>query len=145
MLADLGKWLRVAGYDTLIASKEKSDFEIFEEAVREDRLLLTRDRDFLKIPQFEQTVVWLKGANLEEYVKELKEKLNINWLFRPFSRCLLCNHLLIHAEASHKENVPPDVLAKGGTIWYCPGCAKPFWEGSHSKHMFQKISEWQKA
>jgi uncharacterized protein with PIN domain len=144
MLADLGKWLRAAGYDTSIAEKGKSDFEIYEEAVKDDRLLVTCDRDFLIIPQSDQTVVWLQGANLEEYVQNLKRRADVDWLFRPFSRCMLCNHLLFIAEGAKKENVPPDVREKGGTIWYCPNCQKAFWEGSHTKHMLQKLSDWQK-
>lgn len=144
MLADLGKWLRTAGHDTLIASKEKSDIEIYEEAVKDGRLLLTRDRDFLAMPKSNQIVVWLQVSNLEEFAAELNHKVGLNWLFKPFSRCLLCNHCLVIAEAANREAVPHDVLEKGGLIWYCPDCEKPFWEGSHTKHMLQKLTEWQK-
>lgn len=44
MLLGLAKWLRAAGYDTTVAKAGLTDRELLQEAVTEDRILLTRDR-----------------------------------------------------------------------------------------------------
>ena len=49
MLARLGRWLRAAGYDTLIIEKSLDDKEIFKQAKEEKRLLITRDKQILDL------------------------------------------------------------------------------------------------
>lgn len=44
MLAGLGRWLRIAGYDTAIASGGRRDRDLVKQAHAEQRILLTRDR-----------------------------------------------------------------------------------------------------
>ena len=44
MLIRLGRWLRAAGYDTEIAADAIADRLLLDHAIREGRLLLTRDR-----------------------------------------------------------------------------------------------------
>ena len=48
MLQRLGRWLRAAGYDTLIARNAESDYELLRQALDEGRLLITRDRELAK-------------------------------------------------------------------------------------------------
>ena len=61
MLAGLGKWLRAAGYDTKIITEPAEDQEIFQEAIAEKRLLLTRDSHFLQM-QPQNCVIVLKST-----------------------------------------------------------------------------------
>ncbi len=145
MLEGLGKWLRTAGYDTLIASANMQDQEIFARAVAEGRLLLTRDRQFLEMENPQKNVIFLHGNSIEECVKELNGKLKINWLFQPFSRCLVCNTSFTQpTEQTILEQAPPDVRTSTTSFRYCPHCKKVFWEGSHTAHMLQKLQHWQK-
>ena len=51
MLAGLGRWLRLAGYDTEIAGRGRRDRDILEQAHAKQRVLLTRDRRVVEIPQ----------------------------------------------------------------------------------------------
>ena len=46
MLIKLGRWLRVAGYDTRIARQGMSDRQIMQLAREENRCLITRDSNF---------------------------------------------------------------------------------------------------
>lgn len=123
MLAHLGKWLRAAGYDTIIVSGLK-DEEISILAHKENRYLLTRDHDFLD----KDHVIYLADSDIEAWVKELNRRFQLNWLFKPFSRCLECNTVLIPAEDTN--------------FLYCPHCKKTYWEGSHTKDMHSKLQEY---
>jgi len=143
MLARLGRWLRAAGYDTAIAADGISDRTIFEQARREGRLLLTCDA---KMPEFrhaEGVVILLPNEGLESQVRELSSRFVINWLYAPFSRCLVCNTPLEQGEACHWQQVPDFSRELAEEVWHCPGCERIYWAGSHVRRMSRKLSRWQ--
>lgn len=144
MLAGLGKWLRVAGYDTLIVDESIEDKEILSCALRENRLLLTRDRHFQEMQAPPKTVIFFKSNSLIECIRELNHELKINWLYAPFSRCLICNSALIEpSKEDILEQVPADIRARSEQFWFCPQCQKVYWEGSHTQKMQKQLQDWQ--
>ena len=141
MLAGLGKWLRVAGYDTKIIEGDSEDAKVLECAIVEGRILLTRDRHFLEMKAPENTICYLNSNSIPDCIKELKEKLNINWHLDPFSRCLICNSPLIKRhDPAFLELIPIDVQAK--EFWYCQTCNKAYWKGSHTDRMQSQLEKW---
>ena len=62
MLANLARWLRAAGYDTLLAQQRASDRALLEQARTEDRWLLTRDHKLLEFRAAPGRVLRLRGA-----------------------------------------------------------------------------------
>jgi len=144
MLVRLGKWLRAAGYDTVLIEKEMPDNKILEQAVCEKRLLLTRDIHFTKMAA-QETVIYLKSNSVQACAQELMGKCTLNWLYRPFSRCLVCNALFVEPEENtFLEQVPPKVRLTVKNFWYCPQCKKMYWEGTHTKRMRTQLERWQK-
>ena len=144
MLLGLGRWLRVAGYDTSIIEESIDDSEILEKALREKRLLLTRDRHFLTMLSGKDTVIHLNGNSLDECIKELNDKLEINWLYHPFSRCLKCNSPLREINDPEILQQVPEKIRLGTTkFWFCRACRKVYWEGSHTERMHQQLKVWQ--
>lgn len=91
MLRGLGGWLRLAGYDTTVPVSGTPDRTVLAQAVREDRWLITRDRDLTLHRHAAQTVLCLDSNSLEASVRELTHRLNLDWLHAPFSRCKQCN------------------------------------------------------
>ncbi len=144
MLAGLGKWLRAAGYDTVIIENSEKDKEILEYALKEKRCLLTRDHHFLHMRAPEEAVIFLNGNSIRDCVIELNKRLQIDWLYRPFSRCLVCNTLLEKPDGQMLEDVPLKVREEAKTIWHCTHCQKVFWEGSHTRRMVKQLHLWQK-
>lgn len=71
MCLELGRWLRIAGYDTAIIDNSIEDRKIFEMAVEEERRLLTRDRYFTKLDPERKTVIYLKGESLDGWAEQL--------------------------------------------------------------------------
>ncbi|PIS00743.1 MAG: hypothetical protein COT84_06010 [Chlamydiae bacterium CG10_big_fil_rev_8_21_14_0_10_35_9] len=137
MLINLGKWLRIAGYDTLIILDGLSDIFIEERAVKEDRYLLTKDKHFLN--EGVKKIVYIKSVRLHSCVEELTQKLEVNWLFNPLSRCLICNTELIEVNQSEI----PDKLKSFDEVVKCPHCLKYYWHGSHYKAMVEQLTKWQ--
>lgn len=143
MLAKFGKWLRAAGYDTSIIETPMADRLILKQAISEQRLLITRDKEFLHFKESAQTVIWLKGSSVEECANELSQKISINWLYKPQTRCLLCNTPLIEAPLSVRELIPKDIQEMQKSALFCPKCAKVYWEGSHSIKILHQLQLWQ--
>ncbi|GAB4185012.1 MAG: Mut7-C RNAse domain-containing protein [Simkaniaceae bacterium] len=140
MLARLGKYLRAAGYDTKIISKSMPDQEIAEIAEEENRVLITRDRHFSRYLKFKSCIIILAGNFLEDCVRELKNRICINWLHAPFTRCIRCNTKL-QKEVS-LDRVPAGVRKWCQEFWTCPRCLHIYWKGSHTDRMLNTLKKW---
>lgn len=138
MCANLGRWLRTAGYDTTIAESGESDRNILEQAIKENRILLTRDSHFLKMDSYRKNIRYLEGKFLEDWVSQLSSG-GVNWLNAPFSRCLKCNSLL----ESKKDSQLSKKIEGITEFWFCPTCQQLFWRGSHTARMLDTLTLWQ--
>ena len=145
MLQRLGRWLRAAGYDTLIAGNSESDYRLLREAIDTGRLLVTRDRGLLEHRRAKGTVIYLESELIEDCAAELSRKLHIEWLYRPFSRCLNCNSLLINATPSQIAALPLKEKQFIDAALYCPECRQVFWEGSHVHRMRRQLEDWSRS
>ena len=137
MCAQLGRWLRTAGYDTVVIKDAMPDREIFAMAQNQGRTLLTRDRDFLDLEG--EIVILLGGESLDEWAAQLREA-GVNWLFAPFTRCLECNSKL--EKTPPRDDLPEQILQNVTEFWICPTCQKLFWLGSHTEHMMDQLQTW---
>lgn len=139
MLFRLGRWLRAAGYDVIIAQQGENDRELFDRAKREHRLLISRDRKLAEYRGASGVVVILQKNDLKDSLQELSRLLTINWLLKPFSRCLVCNTPLAEASEAQYHDLPEDVHEQADKAFYCPVCKQLFWEGSHVRRMRQTL------
>lgn len=145
MLSRVGKWLRAAGYDTDIVTTPISDTEILTLALANHRLLITRDRHFLKMKNATSILIYLKSNHFKNCIQELNQQLEINWLYAPFSRCLNCNSLLEQPNPTDLfDNVPIRIQQQKMKFWYCPTCKQVYWEGTHTSQMISQLTQWQR-
>jgi len=142
MLAGLGKWLRAAGYDTVIAAAGSPDRQLLATAIREDRLLISRDRSFLQRKGSSGVVLLLEQNGLDNLIAELSDRLAIDWLHAPLSRCLSCNTPLKAGPGPFGTQLPGYVAAEGVASFHCPACRKAFWNGGHATRMRLKLEKW---
>ena len=143
MLARLGRWLRAAGYDTVIAEAGIDDRVLLTHAMHSNRRLFTRDRKMLEMKGAEDVVLLLPDAEMDEWVALLASELGINWLYDPFCRCLACNGMLETGPGDYAEQMPDYVLAEAIPCFHCPACAKAFWLGGHTQRMRRQLEKWQ--
>ncbi|MEM2006541.1 MAG: Mut7-C RNAse domain-containing protein [Sulfolobales archaeon] len=137
MLGNLARWLRVLGYDTEY-SRKSQDADILNLAIRDDRVIITRDLGLHR----RATKKNLKSVYIPPDLTEIAdilalvaEKLGLSVEFdKGNTRCPLCNNKLsIAPKAQIASFVPPEVLNKYDTFWYCAKCRKVYWQGNHWK------------
>jgi hypothetical protein len=139
MLAGLGRWLRIAGYDTVIAAGGCRDRDLVEQAHAEQRILLTRDRRLVEIRRANEWTIVLSGNSIDSCARELGLRLALDWTFDPLSRCTLCNTPLDLADRRLLDTLPPPIRALGATVHVCPCCGHLYWEGSHVRRIRRRL------
>ena len=144
MLAGLARWLRAAGYDTLLASQGTDDGTLLAIARQQQRIFITRDRKISERRDASSIVLLLDCDGLENCAQELTDKANINWQMSPLSRCMECNTPIEPANPEHRNRVPDKGIDKTAPLFYCPRCDKVYWEGSHTRRIRHHLNRWSK-
>ncbi|MDJ0949613.1 MAG: Mut7-C RNAse domain-containing protein [Alphaproteobacteria bacterium] len=141
MLIRLGRWLRAAGHDTAFDAHRTTDRALLERAVLEDRRLITCDRKLAEFRKAPGRVVIVAGAGVAAAAADLSRELAVDWLFRPFSRCLLCNTPVEKADPA--SDWPGEAPANApGPLTRCPSCGKLYWQGGHAERMRARLEAW---
>ncbi len=141
MLGGLARWLRAAGYDTLLAQNE-SDRELLALARADARQFLTCDRTVREHKASRGVALVLPQTRLDVIAELVGRRFAIDWLARAFTRCVLDNALLEPATAEQVASHPhplPDLVLR------CPACGRLYWEGSHQRRMRRRLERWQVA
>lgn len=141
MLAGLARWLRAAGYDTWLANSAQKDDEIVACSRREERTILTLDRGFARSDSAPR-IVRLGSHDLDQQAIELKATLGINWLFAPFTRCMIDNTPLADLDETRLDRLPASVRRLSGPFRECPTCGRAYWPGSHAKRILHRLGAW---
>jgi uncharacterized protein with PIN domain len=133
MLGRLARWLRVLGYDTLYAIRQKrSDMQL--QSLKESRVILTRDSRLSAKRSYGLLLIKddLYLGQLKQVFKTFDLKIDRNNIFKI---CSVCNSRL--AEVGKKEEVkglvPEYVYETHDDFTVCPVCQKIYWKGTHSE------------
>jgi uncharacterized protein with PIN domain len=145
MLRGLGRWLRVAGYDTLIAEGGLPDRLLAARCAQDDRILLTKDRQLAATAAGVAQVVLIAGTGVDDAALNLRESLDIDWRHAPFTRCIVDNRPLEPAPPDFVARVPERSRTAGDPLRVCPGCGRLYWPGSHVRRMQRRLAQWQQA
>lgn len=138
MLGRLARWLRALGYDTAFDAGA-ADENVARTAVREERLLLTKDRSLPDEWRVGGCLV-LESEDPLVLLRRVHERLGLGEPPGPFTRCLACNGKLEAAsEEAVEARVPARAREKHETFRHCPGCGRVYWEGSHVGRMRGKL------
>jgi uncharacterized protein with PIN domain len=140
MLTGLGRWLRIAGYDTAIAERGRRDRDLVQQANAEKRILLTRDRRLADIRTANDRTIVLECDGIDAWASELVRRLSLDWNRDPLSRCTLCNVMLKIADHALIETLPPQVRTRESTVHVCPRCGRLYWEGSHVRRIRRRLA-----
>lgn len=129
MLGKLTRYLRMIGHDVIYTPDKQieDDYEIEEYARKENRILLTRDKEI--------NGTNIESLDIEGQLKEVKD-MGIDIELNEPNRCSLCNSLLYKSK-DRPEHIPK-IIDK---VWKCENCGKYYWKGSHWKDVKKRISK----
>ena len=131
MVGRLARWLRILGYNTSY-DVSMPETEFVKQAVREARLILTRDRGLAErwtVP----SCPYLDSEKTLDQLRQVISELNLHISNdKIFTICLKCNRTLkkIRKETV-KEKVPPYVFRTKDRFFACPCCGRLYWQGTH--------------
>jgi uncharacterized protein len=133
-LGGLARMLRMAGYDTVYEAT-LHDAEIAACAAREQRIVLTRDRELLKRSEVTHGC-YVRALKPVLQLQEIDGRIGLAAQARPFTLCLRCNTPL-HAVDKQRVHamLPPSVRESRHSFQQCDRCQGIFWEGSHWEKM----------
>lgn len=136
MLDRLARWMRLLGFDTLYFP-HINDRCLLSLAVRDERLILTRDMRFATISNF-RNFLMLDSNYTAGQLTEVIKALGIRE-FMP-CRCACCNGILtkVHNKAFVRDIVPEHIFLSNDSFMECSACARVYWEGTHMKY-FRKL------
>jgi len=144
----LARWLRLIGYDTLLF-KQKNDRQMIKTALSEDRVILTKDTQFVRrrlVTNGKLKAILIKQDDSKLQVQEVVKTLNLNYNFKPFSLCLECNRVLIARDKEEVQNlVPAHVFETQTQYTECPACHRIYWQGTHWQAMVKKLKDLQRG
>ncbi|KIC93514.1 Mut7-C RNAse domain-containing protein [Flavihumibacter solisilvae] len=133
-LGSLARMLRLLGFDTLYQNYYE-DKVIVQIAVTENRIILTRDVLLLKHKVI-RSGYWLRSQHTYEQTTEVIKYFGLTGRFRPFSRCLECNGLIMETTREEVEGkVPLQVSQDFDEFFTCSDCLRVYWKGSHYDKM----------
>jgi uncharacterized protein with PIN domain len=142
----LARWLRLIGYDTSLL-RQKDDAQMIKIALGENRVVLTKDAQFMKrrlVTSGALKTLHIEQDDPEVQVQEVVENLSLDYGFRPFSRCLVCNQALVaRGKEEVKDLVPARVFETQTQYTQCPACCRVYWPGTHWQTMGKNLKDLQ--
>jgi uncharacterized protein len=140
----LASWLRMMGFDTLFFD-ETDDGRMVKLALAQDRIIITRDSEFMKrraITTGRVKAILVSGDNSESQMHVVMDQLGLPDKARPFTRCMVCNAELEELDRSKAEGLVPErVNEVQDQYMVCPACRRIYWRGTHWKAMTDKLHE----
>ncbi len=138
----LARRLRMLGYNTLF-NNEADDDELLRNALRDGRILLTRDTGIMArrvVTTGKVKAVLVESDDFKEQLWQVVRALNLAPEAEPFSICMECNvPLVARGKEEVRGLVPPHVFKTHEQFMQCPGCERVFWRGTHWKKMMGEL------
>lgn len=135
----LARILRMAGLDATAAVANQSITEIAADAATDRRILLSRNRDLLKL----RSVVFgrlVRNQDPARQFTEVSRLFNLSSHYRPFSRCMACNGVLYPVDkADILDRLEPLTIRYYHRFHQCGDCGRLYWRGSHHDHMVRSF------
>ncbi len=138
-LGKLARIMRMLGFDAAYRNNY-TDPEIVYCALREKRVILTRDAGLLKNRAI-QYGYWVRSSQPEEQAREVILRFALAEQIKPFHRCMSCNARIDRVDKQEVlQELPPKTRRYFDEIYRCEGCRKLYWKGSHYQNMLSKIA-----
>jgi uncharacterized protein with PIN domain len=114
------------GYDTVIADSSLHDCEVLGIARDQGRILLTRDKSFMR----NSLAYYVRSRDLGEQLTDIVGHFGLEVSFPEKTLCPVCGEALRKASREELGSKVPDRV-RSDTYWQCLGCGKAYWKGGH--------------
>ena len=137
-LGRLARYLRMIGFDVYYKN-DLSDEKIVKISSKGRRAILTRDIGLLKRNEVTHGY-YVRNTKVEEQVKEIMSRFDLQKSIKEFSRCIECNEPLVTVEKNKiLDELLPKVIQSQDEFYRCPSCKKIYWKGTHYQQMLSFI------
>ena len=135
-LGKLLKLLRLFGFDSTSCN---DDVKIVQISIQEKRIILTRDRQLLHRRDVTHGYC-VRSTKPDLQIKEVLKRFDLYSQIRAFYRCSMCNDV-IHpiAKSDILHRLQPKTRQHFNEFYFCPGCERIYWKGTHYKKLKNKI------
>ncbi len=137
MLGKLARWLRFAGFDTLYF-KNIDDDELINIAIKENRILITRDKNLYR--KIIDKSIFVNETDIDRQLYHILKLYTANKNCY-LTRCAICNTVLstiLEDPVKKCSSIKHPKTIK--TFYYCTYCNKIYWNGSHSSKIINKLN-----
>ncbi len=138
-LGKLCRHLRLLGFDT----HYRNDFEdayIIDCAVREQRMILTRDLGILKQKRV-QYGYFVRATDPPQQINEVLQALDLAERCSPLTRCINCNGVLARVSKQRViDQIPAGTQRSYDLFYQCRRCQQVYWRGAHYLGLVSKLA-----
>jgi len=135
-LGALTRRLRLLGIDAAY-SKDADDDQLVEQAGREDRVLLTRDRGLL-MRRALRRAAFVRGQHPDDQLADIMERFQPP--LQPWSLCVVCGGTLMPVpKAQVADQLEPGTLRTVQHFSQCRSCGHVYWHGAHDARLQQVV------
>jgi uncharacterized protein len=135
-LGALTRRLRLLGVDTAY-EKYADDDHLVEQAERQDRVLLSRDRGLL-MRRALRRAAFVRGQNPDDQLADVIERFRPP--LQPWSLCLACGGSLAPvSKALVADQLEPGTLRTQQQFSRCRACGHVYWHGAHDLRLQQVV------
>jgi len=135
-LGALARRLRLLGVDAAY-DKEAEDDHLVEQAEREDRVLLSRDRGLLMRRALHRAA-FVRGQDPDDQLTDVIERFQPP--LQPWRLCLVCGGTLMSVpKAQVADQLRPGTLRTQQQFSQCRSCGHVYWHGAHDARLQQVV------
>jgi uncharacterized protein with PIN domain len=133
-LGRLAAYLRLAGFDTLYR-RDWTDATLVEDALRDRRIILTRDRGLLMRSAVTHGYL-VRQTRPRVQLMEVLDRFDLWAAVEFLGRCSVCNGRVIPvAKEEVEKGLPPGTRRCYQDFWRCDGCGRVYWQGAHYRSL----------
>jgi uncharacterized protein with PIN domain len=146
MLGKLARWLRMLGHDVKY-SNQSEDAELIAIAVKEHRILLTRDLELYQHAVAKGIdAFYVEGRTEAEKIAELATRFDFSLTIDlTRSRCPRCNtRIQLTPKERLAGKIKENTYRYYDEFWKCPKCEQIYWQGAHWKGIQDTLEETKK-
>jgi uncharacterized protein with PIN domain len=135
-LGALARRLRLLGIDTAY-DRDADDDQLVEQAEREDRVLLSRDRGLL-MRRALRRAAFVRGQDPDDQLADVIGRFRPP--VQPWRLCLACGGTLVPVpKAEVADQLEPGTLRTQERFSRCRSCGQVYWHGAHDARLQQLV------